>query len=322
MRKKGAFLITLGLLLIAAALCLTAYNIWDADRADKAAQSAVQSLRELIPQNGKAQAAPEEAPTPTGATEAAAQTTPAVQTLPSAQTVLESATETTTQTAPSEKTESAGATEPRAERASSEGTTFGGETTAEAQTTPVVVTPPTGVITPVAEEAPEAQTMPAGVVTREVKIKPGAQTAPDIKKGIPDPLGEREMPTVTLNGYRYIGVLDVKSLELSLPVMEDWDYDRLKVSPCRFAGNVYEDDLVICAHNYPQHFTKLKYAPLGTEIKFTDAEGTEFLYAVSSVETIGPNDVEGMIYGDWDLTLFTCNTSGQTRCAIRCDRIN
>ena len=50
-------------------------------------------------------------------------------------------------------------------------------------------------------------------------------------------------------------------------------------------------------------------------------EGTTFRYAVSSFETIGPNDVEGMITGDWDLTLFTCNTSGQTRCAIRCLRI-
>lgn len=328
MRKKGAFLITLGLLLIAAALSLTAYNIWDADRADKAAQSAVQSLRELIPQNGKAQAAPEESLASTGATEAAAQTAPAAEILPTTQTSSGNAPEPGAQTAPSEETtpkeetKNAGAAEPGVEpTTSSEGTMFGGETTHEAQTTPAV-TPPTGVITPVGEEAPEAQTTPTGVVTREIKIKPGAQTAPDIKKGVPDPLGEREMPTITLNGYRYIGVLDVKSLDLSLPVMEDWDYDRLKVSPCRFAGNVYENDLVICAHNYPQHFTKLKYAPLGTEIKFTDAEGTEFLYAISSVETIGPNDVEGMIHGDWDLTLFTCNTNGQTRCAIRCDRIN
>lgn len=310
MRKKGAFLIAMGLLLIAAALSLTAYNIWDADRADKAAQSAVQSLRELIPQNGKVQTEPEE------------ETTPVAQTLPSTQTELGSVTDPSVETVPSEaqnpgeETKSAGVPEP------------GGETTPEEQTAPGAgtmpseATTPTGAAVSAGVTTPGAQTEPTGVVTREVKIKPGAQTAPDIKKGIPDPLGEREMPTITLGGYRYIGVLDVKSLDLSLPVMEDWDYDRLKVSPCRFAGNVYEDNLVICAHNYPQHFTKLKYAPIGTEVKFTDADGTEFLYAISSVETIGPNDVEGMVNGDWDLTLFTCNTNGQTRCAIRCDRIN
>ncbi len=292
MRKKGAFLITMGLLLIAAALSLTVYNIWDADRADKAAQSTVQSLRELIPQKREVQTEPAEETALANAAE------PRVEAVPSeAQN-------------PGEETKSPGVTEPGVETTPSEGTVPVEETTPEAQTAPGTGTTPS-----------EAAT-PTGAVTREVKIKPGAQTAPDIKKGVPDPLGEREMPTVTLGGYRYIGVLDVKSLDLSLPVMEDWDYDRLKVSPCRFAGNLYEDNLVICAHNYPQHFTPLKYAPLGTEVKFTDAEGTEYLYAISSVETIGPNDVEGMVTGDWDLTLFTCNTNGQTRCAIRCDRIN
>ena len=57
------------------------------------------------------------------------------------------------------------------------------------------------------------------------------------------------------------------------------------------------------------------------ELTFTDAEGRVFRYALSSFETLGPNDVARLVSGDWDLTLFTCNTSGQTRCVIRCDRI-
>ncbi len=357
MRKKGAFLITMGLLLIAAALSLTAYNIWDADRADKAAQSTVQSLRELIPQKGEDRAEPEEETVPANVTEFVDETAPGAQTVPgsvtepTAQTVPGNVTEPAGQTMPGNMTEPTAQTVPVSVTQPAAQTVPGNAKEPAAQTVPGNVTEPAAqtvsgeALTPTVElvpgnvavpgtestpqthpvpgteTAPRAQTVP-GAVRRGVKIKPGAQTAPDIKKGIPDPLGEREMPTVTLGGYRYIGVLDVKSLDLSLPVMEDWDYDRLKVSPCRFAGNLYQDNLVICAHNYPQHFTPLKYAPLGTEVKFTDAEGTEFLYAISSVETIGPNDVEGMVNGDWDLTLFTCNTNGQTRCAIRCDRIN
>ena len=162
----------------------------------------------------------------------------------------------------------------------------------------------------VSESEPSAQTTEAA--EEEVQTAPEETTLP---------FRQREMPTMELNGYDYIGVLEAPSLELTLPVMEQWDYERLKISPCRFAGNVYEDNLVICAHNYSQHFGPLKYVPLGTEIRFTDAEGNLFRYAVSSFDTVGPNDVERMITGDWDLTLFTCNTSGQTRCAIRCDRI-
>ncbi len=321
MRKKGSILIAMGLLLIAAALSLTLYNIWDGNRADQAAQSTVQALRELIPQKGEARTEPEEETVPAAQTapgkvaEPPAQTAPGRVPAPAVQTLPGNATEPAAQTAPGNVTEPEVQTAP------------GNETEPEVQTVPGNTTVPSTETAPHTQTVPDAETAPSvqpvpGAVMRGVKIKPGAQTAPDIKKGIPDPMGEREMPTVTLDGYRYIGMLDVQSLDLSLPVMEEWDYDRLRVSPCRFAGNVYEDNLVICAHNYPQHFTPLKYAPLGTEVKFTDAEGTEFLYAISSVETIGPNDVEGMVEGDWDLTLFTCNTNGQTRCAIRCDRIN
>ena len=173
------------------------------------------------------------------------------------------------------------------------------------------------------ESAVEAHTKPSAASEPELPTETEAteeeiQTEPEEP---PLPFQQREMPTMELNGYDYIGVLEAPSLELTLPVMEQWDYDRLKISPCRFSGNVYEDDLVICGHNYSQHFGPRKYVPVGTEIRFTDAEGKLFRYAVSSFETLGPNDVERMITGDWDLTLFTCNTNGQTRCVIRCDRI-
>lgn len=229
MIKRGTLFIALGLALIAAALLLTGYNLWDGHRADVAAQTAVQSLKTIIPTTEPEQTPLAEEPLPSRMPEQ-----------------------------PSEDTQPTEQTQP--------------------ETQP-------------AEQAP------------------------------PAPMDrERQMPTVELEGYRYIGVLSVDSLELSLPVMEEWDYDRLKISPCRFAGNLYQDNLVICAHNYPQHFASLKEVPLGTEVTFTDAEGSAFRYAVVGFDTVGPDEVEKMVTGDWDLTLFTCNTNGQTRCAVRCRR--
>lgn len=35
------------------------------------------------------------------------------------------------------------------------------------------------------------------------------------------------MPTVTIDGYDYIGYVEVPVLGLKLPVMAEWDYDRL-----------------------------------------------------------------------------------------------
>ena len=92
---------------------------------------------------------------------------------------------------------------------------------------------------PTASE-PELPTQTPEATEEEVQTEP---------EETPLPYQQREMPTMELNGYDYIGVLEAPSLELTLPVMDRWDYERLKISPCRFSGKVYEDDLVICAHN-------------------------------------------------------------------------
>lgn len=42
-----------------------------------------------------------------------------------------------------------------------------------------------------------------------------------------------EMPVVMLDGYEYVGYVEIPALELKLPVMSDWDYNRLTLAPCR-----------------------------------------------------------------------------------------
>lgn len=138
-----------------------------------------------------------------------------------------------------------------------------------------------------------------------------------------------EMPVTLIDGYEYIGVLEIPSQGLTLPVMKEWDYERLKISPCRFTGSYYSDDLVICAHNYAKHFSPIKWIEVGADVYFTNVQGATIHYIVTNRETVQPTDVETMIYNtknsetstlDWDMTLFTCNTGGQTRCAVRCSR--
>ena len=140
------------------------------------------------------------------------------------------------------------------------------------------------------------------------------------------------MPVITIDGYDYIGKLDIPDLNLMLPVMAEWDYTRLKISPCRYSGSYKTDDLVICAHNYERHFSPVKWIGIGAEINFITVMGEVYHYKVINRETLQPSSVDDMVLNrnnaedeevtnDWDLTLFTCNTGGQTRCAIRCARV-
>ena len=131
---------------------------------------------------------------------------------------------------------------------------------------------------------------------------------------------QREMPEKTVGGRDYIGVLSIPSLDLELPVLSRWSYPNLKVAPCRYSGSLYQNNLVICAHNYASHFGKLKTLQPGDTLLFTDMVDQVVSFQMVERETLEPNDEEAMTTGQWDLTLFTCPPGGQTRVTVRFQR--
>lgn len=128
------------------------------------------------------------------------------------------------------------------------------------------------------------------------------------------------MTVVEMDGYGYIGYLSIPGQGLELPVMAEWDYPRLKISPCRYTGSVKTDNLVIAAHNYARHFGILTGLAQGDEVLFTDMDGKTYRYEVAEVVTLQPADIEEMISGEYPLTLFTCTYGGKSRVTVRCDR--
>lgn len=129
--------------------------------------------------------------------------------------------------------------------------------------------------------------------------------------------GEENITMV--EGYDYLGILLIPALGLELPVMADWDYPRLRIAPCRYAGSVQTGDLVISAHNYSRHFGRLKNLAGGEDVIFTDMEGNTTFYAVAEVEILEPTEVREMTESGYPLTLFTCTYGGQTRVTVRCE---
>lgn len=140
------------------------------------------------------------------------------------------------------------------------------------------------------------------------------------------------MPTVEIDGYEYIGRITIPCISIDLPVMAEWDDARLWINPCRYTGSYKTDDMVICAHNLDSHFGGLLGIGIGEKVTFTAVDGTVYNYIISNRETVQPTSVEEMIRNmnnakekggleDWDLTLFTCHLGGQTRCAVRCLRV-
>lgn len=130
---------------------------------------------------------------------------------------------------------------------------------------------------------------------------------------------EMDMPETEIDGTKYIGTLEIPKIALDLPVISEWSYQSLKIAPCRYFGSAYLDNMVIAAHNYKSHFREIENLSAGDEVVFTDIDGNRFFYSVAAAEVLPPGAVEEMTSG-WDLTLFTCNSTGTFRVAIRCDK--
>lgn len=125
---------------------------------------------------------------------------------------------------------------------------------------------------------------------------------------------------IEINGDMYIGVISMPTLNLNLPINSAWSNAALKNTPCRYSGNIYDNTLVIGAHNYASHFRNISGLLIGDLVIFLCAEGTEHLFEVVSLETVPPSYRESVIFSDYDLTMFTCTFDGQERIVVRCVR--
>ena len=163
----------------------------------------------------------------------------------------------------------------------------------------------------------------SGAVLKQITLAAPENTSGDSleEPSVPDYVlnPEMDMPEEEVDGLAYIGVLEIPSLPLSLPVISEWSYPNLKVAPCRYNGSVYLNNMVIAAHDYCSHFGPVKGLSQGDEVIFTDVDGNVFRYEVVEMETLSAYDVEEMVSGDWDLTLFTCTIDGQSRMTVRCE---
>lgn len=130
------------------------------------------------------------------------------------------------------------------------------------------------------------------------------------------------MSEIEIDGEMYIGQLSIPALNLELPIISQWSYQRLKKAPCRYSGTVAGRDLVLMAHNYSSHFGRINDLPLDTEICFRDVHGTENWYRVTAVDIVNPEDVEEITSDGYDLTLFTCTYGGRNRVVARCEKID
>ena len=124
-----------------------------------------------------------------------------------------------------------------------------------------------------------------------------------------------------------IGLIEIPSIEIKLPIIGKWSYPLLKISICRYTGPLpnSKGHLVLLGHNYKSgaHFGNLKKLKKGAEIFLTDtATNTRLRYEVYEIKTIRPDDFNALkeSRGSFGLTLLTCQNDGNDRMILRCEQ--
>ncbi len=132
----------------------------------------------------------------------------------------------------------------------------------------------------------------------------------------------KEMSTININGYDYIGTISIPAINIDLPVLDTWDYNRLNIAPCLYYGSIYTNNMIICGHSYKKHFKYLSNLKQGDYVIFTDVLNNKYVYEVEETLILSKTSVDEMINNDFDLTLYTCTSDGINRITIRCNMIN
>lgn len=128
-----------------------------------------------------------------------------------------------------------------------------------------------------------------------------------------------QMPQLTVSGYETVGVIQIPSVHMELPVLDTWDYELLKISPCRYSGSLEGGDLILLGHNYVEHFAPLRKVKVGDTVEFYDVTGVRHGFVVSATETLKATELERLVAAEHPLSIFTCTRDGISRFVVRCD---
>ena len=126
-----------------------------------------------------------------------------------------------------------------------------------------------------------------------------------------------------------VGMIEIPKLSLSYPIFSYLDDELLKISPCKFFGEMPPEfsNLCIAGHNYDntKFFSNIASLENKDEIFIYNQVGTKFIYSVFNKYEVEDNDlspVEKDYQGGNELTLITCNNLNQRRIVIKAKKEN
>ena len=148
-----------------------------------------------------------------------------------------------------------------------------------------------------------------GVSSSEQKAEEYVNT---IRSLIPEPqgaaleeLGDDMMPSLSLDGKDFVGIIEIPRYDSVLPVCLEWGHSSKY--PCCFSGSIYDGTMQIGATSNKGQYDFYREISVGDEITFTDMVGNKFAYEVTDIHYSKNTDQTALESENADLTLFIKN---------------
>lgn len=136
--------------------------------------------------------------------------------------------------------------------------------------------------------------------------------------GVMDTYTCTEMPVLQIDGRDFVGLVEIPTFGVTLPIYNAWDAAKTTDYPCRFCGTVYDGSLVIGGADQQGQFDFLDRIELGNVIKVVDMTGGEYEYTVTRVDRSKTAEADILIDDSCDLTLFVRDTYSLDYLIVRC----
>lgn len=128
------------------------------------------------------------------------------------------------------------------------------------------------------------------------------------------------------NNFRTIGVIQIPKIDISYPVISEYNEQNLNIAPCKYIGPEINTagNLVISGHNNwnKEFFSNLNKLENGDIVELIDTSGNKLTYTVYDKYEIKQDDfscLEQDTNGKTELTLITCiKYQKSKRLVIKC----
>lgn len=127
---------------------------------------------------------------------------------------------------------------------------------------------------------------------------------PEPTNAVPDDRINVTMPTLTVEGEDFVGILELPRYGKQLAVYARWDKSKLHRQPCRFSGSCYDNSLIIGASANRGQFDFIKEISNTDRVSFIDVTGVCYNYSVTDITVAEDASVQRLTEATADLVLF------------------